>query len=39
MNTRCPQGAYFTGDAYNRRYATITVDVLQKETVVDDTCL
>ena len=39
MYTRCPQGACFAGDAYNRRHATITADVLRKETVVDDTCL
>ena len=38
-NTRYLQGACFAGDAYNRRHATITADVLRKETVVDDTCL
>lgn len=37
--TRCPQGACFAGDAYNRRHASITAEVLRKETVVDDTCL
>ena len=37
--TRCPQGACFAGDAYNRRHAAITAEVLRKETVVDDTCL
>ena len=37
--TRCPQGACFAGDAFNRRHATITADVPRKETVVDDTCI
>ena len=37
--TRCPQGASFSGDAYNRRHANITAEVPRKETVVDDTCL
>ena len=37
--TRCPQGACFAGDAYNRRHAAITADVPRKETVVDDTCI
>ena len=36
---RCPQGASFAGDAFNRRHAAITSDVVRKETVVDDTCL
>ena len=36
---RCPQGACFAGDAFNRRHAAITVDVPRKETVVDDTCI
>jgi len=36
---RCPQGGSFAGDAYNRRHASITAEVLRKETVVDDTCL
>ena len=37
--TRCPQGASFAGDAYNRRHANITAEFPRKETVVDDTCL
>lgn len=36
---RCPQGASFAGDAYNRRHARITAEFQRKETVVDDTCL
>ena len=37
--TRCPQGASFAGDAYNRRHAAITAEFPRKETVVDDTCI
>ena len=35
--TRCPQGACFARDAYNRQHAAVTAEVPQKETIVDDT--
>ena len=37
--TRCPQGACFAGDAYNRRHAAVTAEVPRKETIVDDTLM
>ena len=37
IRTRAPQGFFSSGDGYNRRFAAILSDFMQKERCVDDT--